>query len=114
MKFSKNCRIHLHKTEKEKEISELNDFIAEYMLNKRSIHVFMKSKKFMRCLLNQSFLCCLVISVDVLGIGEQLLSMTGTGAEEICEKQRIISYRINFFTKKITPQHTPELNRKIK
>ena len=51
-----------------KEISE-NDFIAEYMINKRSIHVFMNSsEKFMRCLLNQSFLCCLVIFVDALDI----------------------------------------------
>ena len=37
MKFSQNCRIHLRKTEKE--ISD-NNFIAEYMVNKRSIHVF--------------------------------------------------------------------------
>ena len=39
------------------------------MLNKRSIHVLMNSsKKFIRCLLNQSFLCCPAILVDVSDI----------------------------------------------
>ena len=40
-----------------------NDLIAEYMLNKRPTHVFM------RCVPNQSFVCCSATSVDVL-VGE--------------------------------------------
>ena len=58
----------------EKETPE-NNFIAEYKLNKRGIHVFMNcSKKFMKCLLNQSFLRCPEISVDVLIIQQWLKS----------------------------------------
>ena len=41
-----------------------NHFIAEYMLNERSINVSMNSsKKFVRCVLIWSFLCCPPISV---------------------------------------------------
>ena len=44
------------KKKTEKETLE-NNFIAEFMVNTRWIHVFMNSsKKFMRCFLNPSFL----------------------------------------------------------
>ena len=60
----RKLRIYLRRTEKE---TSKNNFVAEYMINKRSIHVLMHvSKKFMRCILNQSFSCCLAISVDVI------------------------------------------------
>ena len=56
--------ITLGKTEKE--TSEKN-FISEYTLYKRSIHVIMNiSGKFMRWVLNQPFLCCPAASVDGL------------------------------------------------
>ena len=60
--FDEINRIYLHK--KEIEVSE-NIFVAEYMLNKISIHVFVNSSStFLRCALNELFLCFPVITVD--------------------------------------------------
>ena len=52
------------------------------MVNKRSIRVFVNSSEmFMRCALNQSFLCCPEISVDILVIplSHQKLSFLKSG-----------------------------------
>ena len=64
VKFRRSNRIHLDKTEIE---PFLNIFIAEYIRNKRSVHVFVNScHTCMRCILNQSFSCFPAISVDRL------------------------------------------------
>ena len=53
-----------------------HNFIAEYMPNKRWIHAFANSSaKFMRCLLYQSFLCFLPISVNVLVIAWMIFNI---------------------------------------
>ena len=62
MKFWRNNRIHLHKTEIE---TSENNLLVEYMLNKISVHVFVSSfTKFKGSVLNQLFSCCRATSYD--------------------------------------------------
>ena len=43
------------------------EYIAEYVLNKTSIYVFVNScNAFMKCVMNRSFLCCPTTSVDTI------------------------------------------------